>query len=356
MIRFECDYSEGAYPEIIKKLEETNMEQTQGYGKDIYCDSAREKIKKICKSPNAEVQFLVGGTQTNMIVISSILKPYQGVISAQTGHINVHETGAIEATGHKVLVIKTNDGKLTDENIKKIYETHYNDENHEHMVQPGMVYISYPTENGLIYTKKELEKLYNTCKYYNLPLYIDGARLGYGLMSEENDMDISDIAKNCDIFYIGGTKVGALFGEAVVIPNQNIQKNFRYYMKQRGGMLAKGRLLGIQFDVLFENGLYFNISKNAIDMSMRIKKVFSDNGYKFLYNSNTNQQFPIISNKIISQLKKKYSFCLWEKIDENNSAVRFCTSWATQKDDVDELVEDIKKLNKDLKYGQKENQ
>ena len=211
MIRFECDYAEGCCPEIIKKLEKTNMEQTQGYGEDIYCNSAREKIKKICKCPNAEVQFLVGGTQTNMIVISSILKPYQGVISAQTGHINVHETGAIESTGHKVLVINTNEGKLTDENIKEIYQAHYNDENHEHMVQPGMVYISYPTENGLIYTKKELEELYKTCKECNLPLYIDGARLGYGLMSDEN-MNISDIAKNCDVFYIGGTKVGALFG------------------------------------------------------------------------------------------------------------------------------------------------
>ncbi len=340
MIRFECDYAEGCCPEIIKKLEKTNMEQTQGYGEDIYCNLAREKIKKICKCPNSEVQFLVGGTQTNMIVISSILKPYQGVISAQTGHINVHETGAIESTGHKVLVINTNDGKLTDDNIKEIYQAHYNDENHEHMVQPGMVYISYPTENGLIYTKKELEELYKTCKECNLPLYIDGARLGYGLMSDEN-MDISDIAKNCDVFYIGGTKVGTLFGEAVVITNESIKKNFRYCMKQRGGMLAKGRLLGIQFDTLFEDNLYFSISKHAIDMAMKIKKAFCDKGYKLLYNSNTNQQFPIIPNNILSHLSKKYSFCLWEKIDENNSAVRFCTSWATKKEDVDELVRDI---------------
>lgn len=343
MIRFECDYAEGACPEIIKKLEETNMEQTQGYGEDIYCNSAREKIKKICKCPNAEVQFLVGGTQTNMIVISSILKPYQGVISTQTGHINVHETGAIESTGHKVLVINTNDGKLTDEKIKEIYQAHYNDENHEHMVQPGMVYISYPTENGLIYTKKELEELYKTCKECNLPLYIDGARLGYGLMSDEN-MDISDIAKNCDVFYIGGTKVGALFGEAFVITNESIKKNFRYCMKQRGGMLAKGRLLGIQFDTLFEDNLYSSISKHAIDMAMKIKKAFCDKGYQLLYNSNTNQQFPIIPNDILSHLSKKYSFCLWEKIDENNSAVRFCTSWATKKEDVDELVKDIQNL------------
>lgn len=344
MIRFECDYAEGACPEIIKKLEKTNREQTQGYGEDIYCHSAKEKIKKICDCPNAEVQFLVGGTQTNMIVISSILKPYQGVISAQTGHINVHETGAIEATGHKVLVVNTDDGKLTDKNIKDIYEFHYHDENHEHMVQPGMVYISYPTENGLIYTKTELEKLYKTCKECNLALYIDGARLGYGLMSDGNDMNISDIAKNCDVFYIGGTKVGALFGEAVVITNENIQKNFRYCMKQRGAMLAKGRLLGIQFDTLLENGLYFTIAKHAVDMAMKIKKAFSNKGYKFLYDSNTNQQFPIIPNEILCHISKKYSFSLWEKIDENNSAVRFCTSWATQKEDVEELIKDIENL------------
>lgn len=344
MKRFECDYSEGACPEIIKKLEETNMEQTPGYGEDIYCNIAREKIKQICKSPNAEVQFLVGGTQTNMIVIGSILKPYQGVISADTGHINVHETGAIEVTGHKVLAIHTEDGKLTDKQVKQVYQSHYEDENHQHMVQPGMVYISYPTENGLIYTKKELEDLYKTCKECNLPLYIDGARLGYGLMSDKSDMAISDIAKNCDIFYIGGTKIGALFGEAVVIPNEALQKDFRYHIKQRGAMLAKGRLLGIQFDVLFENELYFKISKHAVEMAMKIKQAFSDKGYQFLYDSDTNQQFPILPNEILSQLSKKYTFSLWKNVDDGNSAVRFCTSWATKNSDVDELVEDINKL------------
>lgn len=344
MVRFECDYSEGACPEIIKKLEKTNMEQTPGYGEDIYCNKAREKIKKICKCPNAEVQFLVGGTQTNMTVIGSILKSYQGVISADTGHINVHETGAIEVTGHKVLAIHTEDGKLTDKQVKQVYQSHYEDENHQHMVQPGMVYISYPTENGLIYTKKELEDLYKTCKECNLPLYIDGARLGYGLMSDKSDMDISDIAKNCDIFYIGGTKIGALFGEAVVIPNEALQKDFRYHIKQRGAMLAKGRLLGIQFDVLFENELYFKISKHAVEMAMKIKQAFSNKGYQFLYDSNTNQQFPILPNEILSKLSKKYSFCLWKNVNDGNSAVRFCTSWATKNSDVDELVEDINNL------------
>ena len=281
MIRFECDYLEGACPEIIKKFEETNLVQTQGYSEDEYCDLAREKIKRICKTPNAEVQFLVGGTQTNMTVIASILKPYQGVISPEAGHINVHETGAIESTGHKVLVINTKDGKLRDIDIKEIYERYYDDENRQHVVQPGMVYISYPTENGLIYSKEELQNLYKTCKECKLPLYIDGARLGYGLMSEKSDMDISDIARNCDVFYIGGTKVGALFGEAVVITNENLQENFRYYMKQGGAMLAKGRLLGIQFDVLFENNLYFDISKHAINMAMKIKKHLLTKGISF---------------------------------------------------------------------------
>ncbi len=344
MIRFECDYLEGACPEIIKKIEETNMEQTQGYSQDEYCNLAREKIRKLCKTPKAEVQFLVGGTQTNMTVIASILKPYQGVISPNAGHINVHETGAIEATGHKVLAINKKDGKLTDKDIKEIYNNYYEDEDRQHMVQPGMVYISYPTENGLVYTKQELENLYKTCKECNLPLYIDGARLGYGLMSEDSNMDISDIAKNCDVFYIGGTKVGALFGEAVVITNEKLQKDFRYYMKQRGGMLAKGRLLGIQFDVLFENNLYFNISKHAVNMAMKIKKAFIDNGYKFLYDSNTNQQFPIIPNEKLAKLSKKYTYSIWEKIDDNNTAVRFCTSWATREEYVDELVNDIKRI------------
>lgn len=341
MIRFDCDYLEGACPEILKKIEETNMEQTPGYGMDDYCDLAREKIRNICKSPDAEVQFLVGGTQTNMIVIGSILKSYQGAISLSDGHINIHETGAVESIGHKVLAVDSSDGKLTGEQVRKIYREHYEEDGREHMVQPGMVYISYPTERGLLYTREELEQLYSACKECDLPLYIDGARLGYGLMSPECDMDISDIAKNCDVFYIGGTKVGALFGEAVVITNERLKKDFRYYIKQRGGMLAKGRLLGIQFDVLFENDLYFRVSKHAIDLAMRIKKAFCDNGYEFLYDSYTNQQFPIIPNDILEKLSKKYSFDVWKKFDENNTAVRVCTSWATKKENVQELVRDI---------------
>ena len=341
MIRFDCDYLEGVCPEILKKMEETNFEQTPGYGMDDYCDLAREKIRKICKSPDAEVQFLVGGTQTNMIVIDSILKSYQGAISLSDGHINIHETGAVESTGHKVLAVDSANGKLTGEQVREIYREHYEEDGREHTVQPGMVYISYPTERGLLYTREELEQLYSACKECDLPLYIDGARLGYGLMSPECDMDISDIAKNCDVFYIGGTKVGALFGEAVVITNERLKKDFRYYIKQRGGMLAKGRLLGIQFDVLFENDLYFRVSKHAIDLAMRIKKAFCDNGYKFLYDSHTNQQFPIIPNDILEKLSKKYSFDVWKKVDENNTAVRVCTSWATKEENVQELVRDI---------------
>ena len=344
MIMFDCDYLEGACPEILRKIEETNCEQTLGYGMDDYCDSAREKIRSICKCPEAEVQFLVGGTQANMIVITSILKSYQGVISLNDGHINVHETGSIEATGHKVLAIDSTNGKLTGEQVREIYREHYEEDGREHTVQPGMVYITYPTERGVIYKRKELEELYEACKECDLPLYIDGARLGYGIMSPECDMDISDIAKNCDAFYIGGTKVGALFGEAVVITNDKLKKDFRYHIKQRGGLLAKGRLLGIQFDTLFENNLYFKISKHAIDLAMRIKKAFGDNGYSFLYESYTNQQFPIMPNDILEKLSEKYSFDVWKKIDENNTAVRVCTSWATKEENVDELISDIEKI------------
>lgn len=341
MIRFDCDYTEGACEEIINKLKDTNMEQTPGYGEDKYCDEARQKIREICECPEATVEFLVGGTQTNMIVISSILKPYQGVIAADEGHINVHETGAIEATGHKVLAISTEDGKITANQIKEIYDNHFNDDKKQHTIQPGMAYISQPTENGLLYSKKELEDLYSICKECNLPLYIDGARLGYGMMSPKNDMYMSDIARNCDVFYIGGTKIGALFGEAVVIVNKNLQKDFRYNMKQKGGMLAKGRLLGIQFCELFSNNLYFNISKHAIDMAMEIKEGLKNKGYKFLYDSYTNQQFPILPNNVINNLSKQYEFCFWKKIDENSSVVRICTSWATKEDDVQKLLSDI---------------
>ncbi|MDR1628444.1 MAG: low specificity L-threonine aldolase [Oscillospiraceae bacterium] len=344
MIRFECDYAEGAHPKILKKLFDTNFEQTPGYGVDEYCERAKNKIKKLCGNENIDVHFLVGGTQANLTVISSILKPYQGVVSAETGHINVHETGAIEQTGHKVITLPSGDGKVTAEQVLDIYNSHFEDSLREHTVQPGMVYISHPTENGTTYTKSELKNLSKACKKCNLPLFLDGARLGYGLMAENNDLSLEDITNLCDIFYIGGTKIGALFGEAVVICNEKFKKDFRYNIKQRGAMLAKGRILGIQFDVLFENDLYFEISKHAVDMAMLIKNAFSQKGFKFLYESSTNQQFPILPNDKLEKLSEKYSFCCWNKIDENHSAARFCTSWATKKEDVLNLIEDIKKL------------
>lgn len=344
MIRFQCDYAEGAHPSILKKLEETNFDQTAGYGMDPYCDSARERIKKLCNNENVDVHFLVGGTQTNFTVISSVLRPYQGVIAAHTGHINVHETGAVEATGHKVLLILSEDGKITAAQVREMCNAHWDDADHEHMVQPGMVYISHPTENGTLYHQEELQALYDTCREFDLPLFLDGARLGYGLMSEASDLTLEDIARFTDVFYIGGTKVGALFGEAVVITKPELKRDFRYMIKRSGGMLAKGRLLGIQFDILFAEGLYFEISKHADDLAMRLKEAFIKKGYPLRYDSYTNQQFPILPDEHLEKLKGKYAYGFWEKIDDAHSAVRFCTSWATREEAVEELIRDIEAL------------
>ena len=344
MIRFECDYLEGAHPEILKRLAETNMEQTIGYGCDDHCKNAAELIKKACNTPDSDVHFLVGGTQTNTTVICSVLRPHQGVISAETGHINVHESGAIEATGHKVLTLPCTDGKLTADAVEAYLNNHTNDLNREHMVQPGMVYISYPTECGTLYTKDELEALYSACKNGGVPLYIDGARMGYGLAAEGCDLTLPDIAENCDIFYIGGTKVGALFGEALVINNTDLKKDFRYFIKQKGGLLAKGRLLGIQFEVLFENGLYFEISKHAIDCAKRIRRIFEECGYEFLSDSKTNQQFPIMPDNEIEILAKDFTYDYWCSIGNGKSAVRFCSSWATTKENLDTLEKAVKAL------------
>ena len=358
MVRFECDYAEGAHPQILKRLTETNFEQTKGYGEDGHCENARRIIRLLCENETADVHFLVGGTQTNTTVISSALRPHQGVISATTGHINAHETGAIEATGHKVLALPTENGKLTASQVEQAYSDHWNDANHEHIVQPGMVYISNPTEGGTIYTKQEMQALSDVCRKNNLPLFMDGARLGYGLAAEGNDLTLPDIAKMCDVFYIGGTKIGALFGEAVVITNDALKKDFRYLIKRHGGMLAKGRLLGIQFETLLggsslgetlpveklsENGLYFEISRHAVQMGMLIRNAFRSKGFSFLCESPTNQQFPILSNEQIDYFANKYAFELWARIDDNRAAVRFCTSWATQEEDVQALVEDIQK-------------
>ena len=343
MIRFECDYAEGAHPRILERMMATNMEQTPGYGLDPHCERARELIKKEC-GKDVNVHFIVGGTQTNMIVLASLLKPYQGALCAVTGHIAIHETGAIEATGHKVLPLPSDDGKITAAQIAEAVDWHWAQGNREHIVMPGAVYISHPTENGTTYTKDELAEISATCKKYNLPLFLDGARLGYGMAAPDSTITMKDLAEYCDVFYIGGTKVGALFGEAVVFANGGGDFEFRYHIKQRGAMLAKGRLLGIQFETLFEDGLYYEISKGAIDKAMQIRDAFAAKGFKFLYDSPTNQQFPILPNDVLAKLNEKYASSYWEDVGPDHTAVRFCTSWATTQENVDELVKDIAAL------------
>ena len=343
MIQFQCDYSEGAHPLILQRLAETNMEQTIGYGEDPYCEHARQLLLQACNAHQAHVHFLVGGTQTNTTIIAHILRPYQGAIAANTGHINVHETGAIENTGHKVLALPTSNGKLAAQQVAEAIEAHRHDCNFEHMVQPGLVYISFPTEVGTLYSHKELSDLYEVCQAHHVPLFIDGARLGYGLCSPECDITLPELSQLCDVFYVGGTKVGALFGEAVIITNPELQKDFRYSIKQHGGMLAKGRLLGIQFETLFTDQLYFKISRHAIEQALRIKEAITRKGYAFLIDSNTNQQFPIFPNKVLERLNQDFLFSFWENVDQDHTAVRICTSWATQERDVDLLIAAIEK-------------
>lgn len=338
MIQFQCDYNEGCHPEILKRLAETNMEQTVGYGCDEYCKAAAEAIKKACNAPQADVHFLVGGTQTNATVISSILRPHQGAICASTGHINVHETGAIEHSGHKCLALPAVNGCINAKQIDEALALHFNDPEPEHTIQPGVVYISYPTEYGTLYSKKELQEISETCHKYNVPLFIDGARLGYGLMSEASDITLSEIAQLADVFYIGGTKQGALFGEAVVITNDSLKRDFRYLIKTNGAMLAKGRLLGIQFLTLFTHNLYFDIAREADKQAQRIRKAFLDKGYKLHVDSPTNQQFIVLPDNDMERLGKDFLFSKWEKVDDKHTAVRFCTSWATKPENVDKLI------------------
>ena len=346
MIYFNSDYLEGAHSAIMERMMETNMMQTVGYSCDEICDSARAKVRAACNAPEADVHFLVGGTQTNTTVIAALLRPWQGVVSAVSGHINCHETGAIESTGHKVIALPTPDGKLTAKQVKDYVEWQKNDESEEHIVQPGMVYISHPTETGMLYSKAELTEIFHTCREYGLPLYIDGARLGYGLTADGNDLTLPEIAQLCDVFYIGGTKVGALFGEAVVIMNEKYKKDFRFMIKQRGGMLAKGRLLGIQFDTLFTDDLYTKIARNANDMAYQIRDIFVSNGYPLLFDSPTNQQYPIISDEELAILGKNFGYEYWERVDETHSGVRFCGSWATTQEQVDALREAVNALKK----------
>ena len=341
MIRFNSDYTEGCHPAILEKLVETNMEQTAGYGEDEYCEQARTLIRRACGDESVDVHFLVGGTQTNVTVISAALKHYQGVITATTGHINVHETGALEACGHKCLNLDTPDGKLTAEQIAQYVDAHFADESFEHMVQPKMVYISNPTEIGTIYKKEELQAIYQVCKERGVYLFLDGARLGYGLMCRDNDLTLEDITANTDVFYIGGTKVGALFGEAVVIRNEELKRDFRYNIKQRGGMLAKGRLLGLQFLTLFEENRYFEISSHAARLAEKMRDELTKMGVKFYIDSPTNQQFPILPDTVLEKLKENYSYAYQARMDETHSAVRFCTSWATKEENVDRLLTDL---------------
>ncbi len=343
MIYFNCDYTEGAHPRILERLAQTNMEQTIGYGMDDHCKRAAELIKKECKSENVDIHFLVGGTQTNVTVIDSALKPYQGVICADTGHINVHETGAVEASGHKCITIPSADGKIYEPEVRRILADHFANGGDEHMAQPKMVYISNPTELGTIYSKTELTTLYNLCKEYGVYLFLDGARLGYGLACKENDLTIADIAALTDVFYIGGTKVGALFGEAVVISNSDLKKDFRYNIKQHGGMLAKGRLLGIQFETLFEDGLYYEISKHAMELAEIIHDKMVALGVEFYVESLTNQIFVTLPDSVIELLSQKYKLESMGRVDDSRSAVRICTSWATQKDNVTALLTDLER-------------
>ena len=344
MIRFNCDYSEGAHPQVLQRLVETNMEQTAGYGEDPHCAHAAELIRSECGRPDADVHFLVGGTQANLTVIAAALRPHQGVIAAQSGHVNVHESGAIEATGHKVLAQPCQDGKLTAEQVRQVVEDHFNDETQEHMVQPKMVYISHPTEVGTLYTKEELEALHQVCRQKGLYLFLDGARLGYGLTAPGTDVTMADVAALCDVFYIGGTKVGTLFGEAVVILHPELKPDFRYLIKQRGGMLAKGRLLGVQFEALCENGLYYEMGRHANEAAAVIRQACQQKGYPFLCPSPTNQQFPILPDEKLPALAKKYAFAHFGKVDDSHSAIRFCTSWATKLEDAQALAQDLLEL------------
>ena len=341
MLYFENDYCEGAHEAILKRLMETNMEKVPGYGQDPFCDQAKEKIKEACGCPDGEVYFLVGGTQTNAVVIASVLNRYEGVLSAVTGHVNAHEAGAIEFTGHKVLPLPQDNGKISAADLKDYLQTYYADGSYDHMVFPGMVYISHPTEVGTLYTKNELENISTVCKECGLYLFLDGARMGYGLMAPGTDVTLPDIAKCCDVFYIGGTKVGALFGEAVVITNPCLKQDFRYCIKQKGGMFAKGRLLGVQFLELFKNGLYFEISKHAIDMAMLLKDGLKEKGYEFFMDSNTNQQFIIVEDAKLQEIRQKYGVTYQERYDETHSVIRLCTSWATKEENVKAFLQDM---------------
>ena len=344
MIYFHNDYSEGCHEKVLEKLIATNLEQTPGYGEDHYCAEAADMIQKACGREDLAVHFLVGGTQANLTVIAAALRPHQAAVCADSGHINVHETGAVEATGHKVIAVPSVAGKITAEQVRTVVEMHRASGSFEHEAQPKMVYLSTPTELGTLYYLEELEALSKTCKELGLYLFVDGARLGYGLAAADNDVTLQDLARLCDVFYIGGTKIGALFGEAVVISNPALKEDFRYLIKQRGGMLAKGRLLGVQFAALFENGLYFELGKNAVRLADQIRDTFDKLGVSYLVPGTTNQLFPILSDSFLNELAKNFMFIDMERIDENHRAVRFCTSWASTQENVDALCHELERI------------
>lgn len=337
MISFECDYNTGAHPAILEKLVETNLEQTPGYGSDHYTASAIQKIRKACECEDAEIYLAVGGTQTNQLVISTMLKSYEGVVSATTGHVGVHEAGAIEYSGHKVLTIPSHMGKIDANELETFINDFYADGSYDHMVFPGMVYISYPTEYGSLYSKKELTEIKEVCKKREIPLFIDGARLGYGLTSKEADVTLKDIAEISDVFYIGGTKVGALFGEAIVFTKNNMPKQFLTMAKQRGALLAKGRMLGIQFDTLFTDDLYMENGRHANKQKEKLVEILKEANLPFFYESPTNQQFVIIENEALKKLEEKVAVSFWEKYDDTHTVIRFATSWSTSDEDLEIL-------------------
>ena len=344
MIHFESDYLEGAHPRVLERLQKTNFEQSPGYGEDVYCRKAALLLRRLCDAPEAQVHFLVGGTQTNLTVIAALLRPHEGVLCASTGHIGVHETGAIEATGHKVLPLSSPEGKITADQVRRAVFAHQSDESFEHLVKPGMVYISNPTEAGTLYTKAEITALSRVCRELGLPLFLDGARMGYGLLATGNDLTLPEISALCDVFTIGGTKCGALFGEAIVFSSPSFSKDFRYLIKQRGGMLAKGRLLGLQYLALFEDGLYFSICEKADKMAEKLREALLSKGFALLYDSKTNQQFPILPDDVREKFAHDYTFSFISRIDASHCAVRFCTSWATREEDLARLLLSIKSL------------
>ncbi|MBQ6448090.1 aminotransferase class I/II-fold pyridoxal phosphate-dependent enzyme [Cytobacillus oceanisediminis] len=337
MYSFNNDYSEGAHPRILQALVESNLQQEIGYGQDSFTNKAAEVLKAKMNSDEVDVHLLVGGTQTNLIAISAFLRPHEAAIAASTGHIFVHETGAIEATGHKVITVDAKHGKLTPSLVQSVLDEHTD----EHMVKPKLVYISNSTEIGTIYSKSELEQLSQFCQINNLIFYMDGARLGSALCAKDNDLVLSDFPKLLDAFYIGGTKNGALMGEALVIKNDSLKADFRYHIKQKGAMLAKGRLLGIQFYELFKDDLFFELAEYANKMAERLNRALAEKGYRFLTPSSTNQVFPIFSNEKITMLQKNYQFNIWEKIDKDHSAIRLVTSWATKEAEVEAFIKEI---------------